>query len=200
MKQELEYFHVGRRIGGNQDIIIDPVLHYAGCAAIAASESSIFFALHFNRTKLCPNVKERWGYFEYLRFLKQMKPFLYPREGGISRLDLFVEGYSKYLAQVGETGLAMTEFSACREEREAREAIRGQIDRGYLIPFLLLKTQHKCLKDFFWHWFLLTGYEEEGEEFRVRLTSYGEHKWFDLRTLWDTGFEEKGGMILYNLK
>ena len=52
-----------------------------------------------------------------------------------------------------------------------------------------------------WHWFLLIGYsDEESEETprrHVKAVTYGEWAWVDFDRLWDTGYEQKGGLVLY---
>lgn len=30
--------------------------------------------------------------------------------------------------------------------------------------------------------------------------SYGGHQWLDFRILWDTGYDSKGGLVLYDIK
>ena len=54
------------------------------------------------------------------------------------------------------------------------------------------------MKLYVWHWFLLTGYDD-AEKFFVKVTTYGESKRVELAELWNTGFERKGGLILFSL-
>ena len=77
-----------------------------------------------------------------------------------------------------------------------------QIDSDSPIPYLMLKHQNKNghLEDYIWHWFILAGYEETEDDLMVKAVSYGEYKWFSLKELWDTGYDKKGGMILYHIK
>jgi hypothetical protein len=51
-----------------------------------------------------------------------------------------------------------------------------------------------------WHWFMLTGYREKHGRFYVKAVTYGEGRWVHLEELWDTGFKQKGGLILYHWK
>ena len=92
----------------------------------------------------------------------------------------------------------MEEFSGERLVSEAKEKVKAQIEDGMPVPCLLLKHRDPALKDFVWHWFLLTGYEEFEEVFMVKTVTYGEYLWLDLDRLWNTGFSEKGGLILLN--
>ena len=55
-----------------------------------------------------------------------------------------------------------------------------------------------ALKDYVWHWFLLTGYEEYEDVMMVKAVTYGSYQWLDFDNLWDTGYTNKGGMILYS--
>ena len=87
------------------------------------------------------------------------------------------------------------------DEREAGkhfDVVKAQIEDGMPVPCLLLKHRDPALKDFVWHWFLLTGYEEFEEVFMVKTVTYGEYLWLDLDRLSNTGFSEKGGLILLN--
>lgn len=54
-------------------------------------------------------------------------------------------------------------------------------------------------KDFTWHWFLVVGYEEKDEDMLIRIATYGEEIWLSLRKMWATGYEEKGGIVLYTI-
>ena len=84
---------------------------------------------------------------------------------------------------------------------EAWEAVVRQIDAGFPVPILVLRHKDPELKDFVWHWFLLIGYsDEESEETprrHVKAVTYGEWAWVDFDRLWDTGYEQKGGLVLY---
>ena len=61
---------------------------------------------------------------------------------------------------------------------------------------MMLKHRDKALSDFVWLWFLLVGYEEADRRRSVKTATYGEGMWLDFDHLWNTGFEEKGGMVL----
>lgn len=94
--------------------------------------------------------------------------------------------------------LDMEAFPGAAFYREAGAAACRQIDSGYPVPFLLLRHKNtEKYKDFIWHWFLLVGYEEEEGELLVKAATYGESILFPFRELWDTGYEEKGGMVLF---
>ena len=46
-------------------------------------------------------------------------------------------------------------------------------------------------------WFLINGYEERDDTLMVKAVTYSSYQWLDLRRLWDTGYANKGGLILY---
>ena len=133
----------------------------------------------------------------------KMKPYLRPRMGGIRTLELYLEGFGAYLKDQGVAELKMEGFSGENTFEQAKNAIRHQIDLEMPIPYLLLHHTEKNLKDFEWHWFLLIGYEEEEgtrEKMGVKAVTYGEETWLDLKSLWNTGYQEKGGIILLEEK
>ena len=33
----------------------------------------------------------------------------------------------------------------------------------------------------------------------VKIVTYSGYRWFDFRRLWDTGYDHKGGLILFDL-
>ena len=69
----------------------------------------------------------------------------------------------------------------------------------HLFERLFTKIMFCFLEDYIWHWFILAGYEETGNDLLVKAVSYGEYKWFSLKEMWDTGYDKKGGMILYHI-
>ena len=113
-----------------------------------------------------------------------------------------MEGFGEYLKDVHEENLMMEALHGTHAYEEAREAVMRQIDSDSPIPYLMLKHQNKNghLEDYIWHWFILAGYEETEDDLMVKAVSYGEYKWFSLKELWDTGYDKKGGMILYHIK
>lgn len=200
MKRELDYFCIEGRFGGRQSWFWDPIMRMAGCAAIAASDSCISLANTFGLKRLCPYAPEQLTKRTYMRFAQHMKKgYLFPKFNGISRLELYIEGMRHYLDDVGEDHLSMTPLSGHAPVAEAARAIRAQLNRDILVPCLTLRHQDKKLDDYIWHWFLLTGYEDRPDGLWIRATTYGDSNWLSLNRLWDTGFEERGGLILYGL-
>lgn len=199
MKKELNYIRVDEALGGNQDWFLDPFMKGGGCAAVTACDLCIYFAQQRGIKELYPYDAKNPDKENYIRFSKQMKPYLRPRWQGIDTLDIYLEGIRAYWRDVECKALTAEGLSGMASFDIAKEAVRRQIDKEIPIPFLLLHHKEPRLKDYVWHWFNLAGYEEFEEEFFVKAVIYGEMEWLNLRELWDTGFEKKGGMILLGL-
>lgn len=196
MRKELPYFMIDGSYGGNQDWFRDMTMHMGGCAAASACDVCINLALHKEKGNLYPYNIQELNKEDYIRFAMVMKPYLKPRFEGIKTLRIFIDGFQKYLEDIGEQNLIMEEFPGEWPEEKAKNEIRKQIDQGMPIPYLLLRHKNVNMKDFVWHWFLLTGYEEFENDFYVRTATYGNFSWFSLSELWDTGYKEKGGMVI----
>lgn len=166
-----------------------------GCAAITACDCSIYFELHKGRRGLYPFDLNRLTREDYVRFAEVMKPYLRPRWTGIDRLDIYIDGFGKFLRERGEHSIEMLPFDGGRSLYSAQLIIRQQLDAGWLIPCLTLNHIDPRLRDYVWHWFLINACEEN--PFRVKLVSYGVGRWIDLASLWNTGFERKGGLIIF---
>ena len=92
-------------------------------------------------------------------------------------------------------------FSQIFWEEEAEMLIRNQIDQGLPVPYLLLRHLNvEKYKDFIWHWFLVVGYEKDEQGSWIDVATYGEKVRLNLKELWETGCEDKGGIVVYDLK
>ncbi len=216
MKKELPYFTVGSSYGGNQNKLKNFVMYFGGCAAVTACDSCVCFAIYNGDKELYPyeieanksinendsdaelqRINYRVDEKEYIKFTGKMKPFLKPRIEGINTLEIYRKGIEAYFASQKNTSRKVRELSGEASYEEARNAVRKQIDAGFLIPCLVLHHKNPALRDYVWHWFLLTGYEERGESFFVKVVTYGSHRSISLKDLWETGFQKKGGLILF---
>ena len=199
MKRELEHFYIGSSYGGNQDWFPTFMMHIGGCGAETACDSSVYFALRRGLKTIAPENAEALTKSDYVRFAYKMKPYLSPRRTGIDRLDIYIDGYAAYLRDCGETRLAMTPFDGTEPFEAARAAVMQQIDRGFPVPTLILNHRDKTFRDYVWHWFLINGYDETDTAFLVKAVTYSHYEWLDLRALWDTGYERRGGFVLYHV-
>jgi len=194
MKKELKYFSIDGSYGSSQDWFSNFVMHMGGCAAVTACDSCIYLARTFNMTQLYPYNSADITQADFVSFGMMMKPYLKPRMGGVNKLSIYEEGFGKYLADK-KAAMTLHGFPGGNTLKTAGAFIKKQIDGGILIPYLLLKHQSPRLKDFVWHWFVLTGYEQTADNFSVMIATYGKRFVFPLKELWDTGYEQKGGMV-----
>lgn len=199
MQKELDYFTIERSYGGNQDWFWDPMMKIGGCAALTACDSCIYLDCYKGMKGLCPFEKTAITKKDYQRFGMKMKPYLRPRRNGVDALDIYIDGFGRYLSDQGCSQVKMEAFPGTEKASWAKEALIAQIDSGLPLPCLVLKHKNPLFKDYVWHWFLLTGYDTAGESCMVKAVTYGEWQWLDMDELWDTGFEKKGGLILYHM-
>lgn len=225
MKKELNYFSIEGGVGGNQEWFRNVVMYMGGCAAATACDCCIYFALRNGQQNLYPFDIENLNKEDYIRFGMKMKPYIKPRVGGVKKLSMFIEGFGAYLEDTAEpagtipgsleraTGeehgqkeaesrennlvYRMEGFSGKHTAEEAARTIKEQIDAGFPIPYLMLRHKNPKYKDYVWHWFLCYGYEETEDDFLITVATYGEAATFSLKDLWNTGYEERGGLILY---
>lgn len=195
MKKELDYFMIDGAVGGNQEWFKNVVMYIGGCAAATACDCCIYLALRKGKTYLYPGDVHSLTKEDYIAFSQKMKPYIRPRVGGVKELSMFTGGFGKYLEDSGETEITLTPFSGESSVQEAAAFIRERIDGGYPVPYLMLKHKKSRYKDFVWHWFLCYGYEDRADGMYITVATYGEKYVFPLGELWDTGYEEKGGLI-----
>ena len=178
MKKILDYFTIDGEIGGNQDWFRNIVMHVGGCAAATACDSCIYFALHQGQRHLYPFDVQNLEKEDYIQFSMKMKPYIKPRAGGVKKLSMFIDGFSNYLKDVGDTRLEMEEFAGEHTHQEAAALIKEQIDAGFPVPYLMLRHTDPEYKDFVWHWFLCYGYEETESDILITVATYGEASTF----------------------
>ena len=201
MLKELDYFWVGEEYGGRQSLLPDMIMRFAGCAAVTACDSLIYMTLYKNLKNLCPFSTDQLRGRDYVAFFKTVKPYLRPRLMGINRLEIFVAAFKKFLKEHGTFFLDVMPWSGDHDEQDTVNTIRQQIDRGFIIPYLLLHHKNPNFENYEWHWFLLTGYDEKPDgRFMVKAVTYGAYEWLDFAKLWNTGYDRKGGLILFKEK
>ena len=198
---ELPHFYIGSSLGGQQkwySRLTDFGMHVGGCAAVTACDCAICFEKYFGLRGLYPFDLQNLTREDYLRFGKVMEPYLYPRWSGVDRLEIYLDGFGRFLKDRGAE-IKLTSWSGENNFADTWQIICKQIDAGYPIPCLILNHQAAELSDYYWHWFILNGYEVRGDKFFVQAVSYGVGRWLDFVTLWDTGYQRKGGLILFEL-
>lgn len=204
MRLELEHFYIGDSLGGQQEWFPERMMNLGGCGIVTACDSSIFLSQSMGLKALYPFDDQALSVADYLAFSQVMKPFLEPRNTGIDRLDIYIEGFEGYLALRGETSLTVGGFDGESDANDAADVIQQQLAAGFPVPYLLLLHRDPQFDDYQWHWFLLTGLDRpdphSARGAQVKAVTYGKGVWFDLEKLWDTRHRRKGGMILFNKK
>lgn len=196
MRKELPYFKVGSSYGGNQDGYADPWMKRAGCAATTACELSIYLAKYCHLSCLCPfNPANQITQKEYNAFGKKMKPYLPPCYTGVDKLETYQAGLCHYLTDHGVT-MDVLPWDGKKSVADTAKVVKQQIDKGMPIPCLVLKHRAPSMSGYVWHWFMLTGYEFEEASYKVKAVTYGSWHWLDLRTLWQSGYRRKGGLMI----
>jgi hypothetical protein len=202
IKKELPHFYIGESLGGQQEWysrITDFGMHVGGCAAITACDCAIYFEKYFGVRGLYPFDLEKITREDYLKFGKIMEPYLYPRWSGVDKLEIYLDGFGRFLNDRGVKDIRMSGWSGENNISDTQKIISAQIDNGYPIPCLNLNHKEPSLQDYVWHWFILNGYEMRDEKFFVKAVSYGIGRQMNLSTLWDTGYQRKGGLILFEI-
>lgn len=195
MRKVLDYFLIEGVVGGSQEWFRNVVMYIGGCAAATACDCCIYLALRYGMTNLYPYDIHTLTKKDYINFSMKMKPYLKPRINGVNKLWMFTEGFGNYLSDAGEQRLSMEELPGWKDRQLAEEFIKRYINNGYPVPYLLLRHKNQCFKDLVWHWFLCYGYEEGVDGMRIIVATYGRSHSYLLKDLWETGYEEKGGLI-----
>ena len=201
MRRELGYFTVDGDVGFDQERFEDSWLKRGGCGTVTACDLCICLAKYHGLTGLYAKDTEEISEEEYVSFAVQMRKFLGPRPMGIWKTEMFTEGFNAYMESIGYQPLVLRDFSGKGDVEEAVELVRKQINQGYPVPYLMLRHLNvEKYKDFIWHWFLVVGYEKNEQGMWIDVATYGEKVRLDLMELWKTGCEEKGGIVIYELK
>lgn len=198
-KRELGYFMIGDSFGGNQRWMLDPWMHIGGCAALTACDICIYLAIYKNRSGLCPYNAETITKKQYRKFAMSMKPYLQPRESGIKDLKTYMEGFGAYIEDTENSSISMTCIDGEEPYEKAEKSIKESIDAGIPVSYLMLRHNDRQFSFFEWHWFLVTGYEIRDDRFYIKAATYGREHWLPLKELWETGNDEKGGLVLLGL-
>ena len=194
MRKELEHYYIGESYGGQQEWFTEPWMKIGGCGAVTACDICIYLAKHKGMRELYPFDADNVTKEDFLKFGEIMRPFLSPRTRGINRTDIYTDGFRDYMDSLGTHPIRFGEYSGEKDQETALRLIKDRIDSGFPVPYLTLKHTDPKYRDYTWHWFILNGYDDT-EGFMVKAVTYGEGVWMDLKALWDTGFEEKGGFV-----
>lgn len=204
IKKELPYFYINNNFGGNQSWFLDPWMHLGGCGALTMCDLMIYMALYKGLPEGCPFDVRKLSKRDYRKFGTHMRPYLRPREEGIKDLKTFIEGAKVYLEYSEVDSIQLEPFDGNKPFADAKAAVKAAINDGMPIPMLMLKHKDSKFNFFEWHWFLIVGYsEEDGNEndgFQIKTATYGKAHWLDFNAFWNTGEEERGGLVLVKSK
>lgn len=196
--KELKYFTIEKSLGGNQSWFTDKLMYIGGCAAITACDLCLYLSLNYNRKELYPFDPDKLTKSDFLAFGKVMKPYLRPRITGVNTLQIYLDGAHRYFSDHHAKDLRLEGFPGSLSVEAAKNKVRHQIDHNLPIPFLLLRHKNPELRNLVWHWFIVGGYKEYDKQFFVKIITYGNYHWINFEDLWDTGYAQKGGMIILN--
>ncbi|MBQ3407470.1 MAG: hypothetical protein IJH11_09525 [Lachnospiraceae bacterium] len=194
--KELPYFYINENFGGNQSWFLDPWMHIGGCGALTMCDLMIYMALYRDLPEGYPYDLSHLSKKDYKKFGAHMRPYLRPREEGIKDLETFIEGAELYLEYSEIEGVELSPFDGHHPAAEAQAVIQESIDAGLPVPMLLLKNPDPRFEFFEWHWFLIVGYRDESGDFQIKVATYGKEHWLDFEAFWETGEEERGGLVL----
>ena len=197
MKKELPHFLIGSSYGGNQEWFKEFSMRVGGCAAETACDICIYLDL-YKETALYPYDIKDLTKSDYVRFGSVMKPFLHPRMSGIDKLSIFTEGFENYVKSAGGK-IKLTSVEGNESFENAKNALINQLDKGLPVAYLNLMHKDEAFKDYKWHWFLINGYEITDEGIKVKAVTYSAFEWLDFQKLWNTGYSNRGGMVLIDL-
>ena len=198
MEHVLKHYYIDGAYGWNQDWFPDFFMRLGGCAAVTACDACVYFALRHNRKNLVAFDPRRITRADYLNLSREMKRVLGPRMRGVDRLEIYQEGLGEYFREIGETQIHIGALHGAESYETAQKCLVNQIDNSIPVPFLLLRHADPALDFYTWHWFLLMGYDNRPDSFFVQAVTYGSARWLNFRRLWNTGYDEKGGMILFS--
>ena len=179
MKKILDYFSIDGAVGGSQEWFKNVVMYIGGCAAATACDCCICLALHRGMEHLYPFDIHQLTKQDYIDFSMKMKPYLRPRVNGVNKLWMFKEGFGNYLSDMGEHFLQMEEFPGTEDCRGAETFIRRHIDRGYPVPYFMLRHKKHIIRTLYGTGFCVTGMRREATACGLSSPHTGRRPYFD---------------------
>lgn len=193
MKHELQILTIDGAYGGDQHWFRHPMMRLGGCSTVCACHLAAELALRFGKTALYPYETEIITKAQFRKFAKTMYRYVYPGRRGMPETGMFEAGFSAYAASTGETVRYET-LSGEADAAAAEAFIRAAVDGGRSVQYLLLEHCAPDVDDIEWHWFTVTGYDD-ADGFDIIFSTWGERRQENLAKLWETGKEERGGLL-----
>lgn len=190
----IDYFKIEGIPGGCQDWFADYWMHVGGCSVLAACDIAICLAGNLGFADCCPHDPHNMTKAGYIEFGIQMKSYIRPRIGGVTKTGIFTKGFGRYLRDCGYKA----EFAVCGGEEDYVKAcrfVKAALNRNLPIAYLMLRHKDNAFKNISWHWFMITGYEIKKERMLLQYHTYGGVYKVDFERMWHTGRHFKGGMV-----
>ena len=195
---EIPFPDIEGAYGGNQywyRFLTEPHRNRGGCSTVCACEAAICLSRKYPSLKgLSPFSECTPTKDEFLEFGREMFRYIYPRERGLSKLSLFVDGFHEFAASRG-CRVDIKTLSGFEDEEKAALFFLSCIRKGLPVQFLLLHHKDDFFEDYEWHWFNLTGSFFRNGELWAVIGTWGERRELPFLRLWHTGSSERGGML-----
>lgn len=192
MNIELPFITVAGHYGGDQYKYPRARMRLGGCSTVCACHAATLIALNDpDRAGLSPLKALDVTRKDFNAFGVTMFKYVYPGFRGMPETAIFEKSFSEYADSVG-IKVSYSSLQGDASYEEARAFIEEALSSGKYVQFLLLKHKNKIFDDIEWHWFTVTGINDD----TIIFSSFGERCEAQLSLLWDTGFDEKGGMLI----
>lgn len=192
MKKELPFISVAGHYGGDQYKYPLFRMRLGGCSTVCACHAATLIACRDpERRALSPLKSLRVTRRDFNDFSRDMFKYVHPGFRGMPETAIFRRSFDSYAQSVG-CSADYSELQGSASFEEALSFIETAVGSDEYVQYLLLNHQNKKFDEIEWHWFTITAID--GTD--ITFSSFGEKCHADLRELWDTGNEEKGGLII----
>ena len=198
MEKRLKYFYIGNSQGGQQTWSRDPMLKLGGCAIVSVTDILIYLK-KFLGVNVYPYTVDEPSRKDYVEYMRILKPYLGPGFRGVDTLEMYMDGFNKYMSHIDNRSVNVRPVYGEEPYKTAVQELGSSLEKGIPCACLLLKHRDIAFDDYQWHWFVLNGMLEYEGRLYVSAVSYGYEHWLDFEKLWNSGFEEKGGLVIYEI-
>ncbi len=196
MTQELTFVDIDGAYGGDQHWMTHPRQNRGGCSTVCACEISILLANKYSGLqKLYRPDSLRTPKADFMRYVEEVFDYIYPHEHGLDTLELFVKSYEDF-AKTKNTKVSYHTLDGAAAYEKAEAFVKAAIDNGLPLAYLLLRHTDQRFLEYNWHWFTVTGYAQTASGLELIFGTWGTRRTLPFRDLWNTGHEQKGGMVV----
>ena len=173
----------------------------AGCGPTTASAQLRYAAEAWSLPALCPLPRQAMQE-PFVDFMETVWRYVTPGFMGLNQPRKYVDGIELYGADEGVKLFAELLETPCGEGRPSLERcaafIRAGLERDCPVAFLNLHNGEEKRLDK-WHWVLVTGLEEDGEQVFCTIADGGKEFPIDLG-LWHRTAKDRGGFVSLTLE